>query len=342
MIHLFAAVLLAATASAAPKNVILLVADGTGVAHYTAALHFRGAESRIGTMPVIGLATTPCADRYVTDSAAAATALAGGIKTNYEMLGQDPAGNVPVTVLGAAEERGKATGLVTTGYFWDATPGAFAAHAKHRDDPTIPAQMLGKNIEVIAGSGMQKLGKDGLPAFDALVKDSGYTAITEPAELEAAKGPRLLAVFQGQDRDMDVPDAPLPLLARWAIDRLDDDPDGFFLMIEHEGTDSASHQNFNADVRRALISFDEAVGVALDFARRRGDTLVVVTGDHETGGLRISDTKTGRFRMEWSTGDHTAAAVPVFAYGPGSAAFAGVQDNTDIGKKLKAAVLGTP
>ncbi|HEV7243272.1 MAG TPA: alkaline phosphatase [Thermoanaerobaculia bacterium] len=338
MIHLIAAVLLAATTQPAPKNVILLIADGTGPAHMTVAKQARGPEFRIGTMPVIGLVTTPCADRNVTDSAAAATALASGVKTNYETVGQDPAGNPLTTVLDAAEKNGKATGLVTTGYFWDATPAAFAAHAKHRDDPTIPAQMLGKQIEVIAGSGMQRLGKDPLPSFDTLVKGSGYTIITAPEQLAAASGPRLLAVFQGQDRDMDVPDAPLPLLARWAIDRLDDDPDGFFLMIEHEGTDSSSHQNHVPDLRRALISFDEAVGVALDFAKQHGDTLVVVTGDHETGGMRVSEFKTGRFRVEWSTGDHTGTAIPVFAYGPGAAAFAGFQDNTDVGKKLIAAV----
>lgn len=341
MIPILAAVLLAATPPPVPKNVILLIADGTGPAHMTVARQARGAEFRIGTMPVIGLMTTSCADRNITDSAAAATALAGGVKTNYEMVGQDPAGNPLTTVLDAAEKRGKATGLVTTGYFWDATPAGFAAHAKHRDDPGIPAQMLAKQIEVIAGTGMQKLGKDPLPTFEALVKNSGYTAITSPAQLASANGPRLLAVFPGQDRDMDVPDAPLPLLARWAIDRLDDDPDGFFLMIEHEGTDSSSHQNHAIDLRRALISFDEAVGVALDFAKQHGDTLVVVTGDHETGGMRISEFKTGRFRIEWSTGDHTGTAIPIFAYGPGAAAFAGFQDNTDVGKKLIAAVLGT-
>lgn len=340
MVHFIAAILLAATVQPAPKNVILLVADGTGVAHMTFARQARAEQFRIGTMPVTGLATTQSADRNVTDSAAAATALATGFKTNYEMLGQDPAGNSLPTALEAAEKRGKATGLVTTSYFWDATPAAFAAHAGHRDDPTIPAQMLGKGIEVIAGSGMQRLGKEPLPSFETLVTDSGYTAITAREQLEAAKGPRLLAVFPGQDRDMDVPDAPLPLLARWAIDRLDDDPDGFFLMIEHEGTDSASHQNHAVDLRRALISFDEAVGVALDFAKQRGDTLVVVTGDHETGGMRVSELKSGRFRVEWSTGDHTGTAVPVFAFGPGSAAFAGFQDNTDVGKKLIAAVSG--
>jgi alkaline phosphatase len=293
-------------------------------------------------MPVIGLVTTHCANRNVTDSAAAATALASGFKTNYEVLGQDPAGNVPLTIVDHAEKRGKATGLVTTADFWDATPAAFAAHAKHRRDAGIAEQMLRKDIEVVAGTGLQSFGKDDLPPFDAFVKDSGYTAITSRAQLDAATGSRLLAVFPGQPRDLDVPDAPLPLLAAWAIDRLDDDPDGFFLLIEHEGTDSSSHQNNSLDMRRAIVSFDEAVGVALDFARKRGDTLVVVTTDHETGGLRVTETKAGRFHIEWSTSEHTATVVPIFAYGPGAAAFGVLQDNTDIGKKLIAAVLGTP
>jgi alkaline phosphatase len=340
MIHLIAAILLAATAQPAPKNIILLIADGTGPAHYTVAKQARGADFRIGAMPVIGLVTTPCADRNVTDSAAAATALASGVKTNYEMLGQDPAGNPLMTVLDHAEKRGKATGLVTTADFWDGTPAAFAAHANNRHDAGVAEQMLRKEIEVIAGTGMQKFGKNELPPFDAFVKDSGYTAITTRAELDAAKGSRLLAVFPGQDRDLDVPEAPLPVLARWAIDRLADDPEGFFLMIEHEGTDSSSHQNNVADTRKALISFDEAVGVALDFASKRKDTLVLVTGDHETGGMRITELKSGRFRFEWSTAEHTATMIPIFAYGPGAEAFGVIQDNTDVGKKLIAAVGG--
>jgi len=143
-------------------------------------------------------------------------------------------------------------------------------------------------------------------------------------------------VFQGEERDLDVPAAPLPLLAQFAIDHLAGDPDGFFLLIEEEGTDSSSHQNNIPDVRKALESFDKAVGVALDFAAKRGDTLVIAMSDHETGGLRITDTRTGKFRMEWSSTDHTGTVVPLFAFGPGSAAFAGFQDNTDVGKKLLA------
>lgn len=334
MILSIAALVLAATTPAAPpKNIILLIADGTGPAHMTVARSVRGDQFRTGTMPVMGLMTTHAADRAVTDSAAGATALATGMKSNYEALSIDPATGAPLmTILEHAEKLGKATGLVTTGAFWDATPAAFAAHAKHRHDPGVDEQMLSRDIEVIAGAGIETFKTD-------LAARHGYTLIRTRAELDAARGAKLLAVFPAQIRDMDFPDAPLAVLAAWAIDKLDDDRDGFFLMIEHEGTDSASHQNAVADVRKSLGSFDEAVGVALDFAAKRKDTLVVATSDHETGGLRLAETKLGRMRLAWSDVDHTGTAVHVFAYGPGAAAFAGFQDNTDVGKKLLGALL---
>ncbi|HYC88042.1 MAG TPA: alkaline phosphatase [Thermoanaerobaculia bacterium] len=340
MINVLAAMLLAAAAAQPPKNVILLIADGAGTGHFTVARNLRGENFRIGTMPVTGLHTTQCADRAVTDSAAAATALATGFKTNYEMVSVDPKTLAPYpTVLEQAEKRGKATGLVTTANFWDATPAAFAAHAKHRRDKGVDLQMLRSGAEVLAGTGEEDFSRELSPEAAQVAKENGYTVVNTRAQLDTAKGAKLLAYFPYQERNLDVPEAPLPVLAKWALDRLDDDPDGFFLMIEHEGTDSSSHQNHHVDLRKALTSFDEAVGVALDFAMKRGDTLVLVTSDHETGGLRVSETKTtSRWRIEWSTGDHTATAVPIFAYGPGAGAFAGFQDNTDVGKKLLAAV----
>ena len=340
MIPILAALVLAATPAATPKNVILLIADGTGPAHMTVAANVRGAEFRIGKMPVVGLMSTWCADRAVTDSAAGATALATGAKAKYEALSIDPTTGAPLTtVLETAEKRGKATGLVTTGSFWDATPAAFAAHVKHRrESMNIIRQMLASGVDLIAGGGAEKFGKEDFPPLADLAKQTKYTAITTRAQLDASKGGSLLAVFPKHERDLDAAEASLPVLAAWALDHLDDDPDGFFLMIEHEGTDTTSHQNIGPDLRLALASFDEAVGVALDFARKRGDTLVVVTADHETGGLRISQTEAKRFRMEWSTTDHTGTVVHVFAYGPGAPAFAGFQDNTDVGKKLRAAV----
>jgi alkaline phosphatase len=343
MINLIAAILLAATAGPAPKNVILLIADGAGLGHFTYAKSIRAENFRTGTMPVIGLFTTNCADRTVTDSAAAATAFATGQKTNYEMLSVDPKTLAPMeTVLEAAEKRGKATGLVTTSNFFDATPAAFAAHAKHRHDEGVDLQMLRSGADVIAGTQLEDFTNEPSPELAKAAAENGYTIVNTRQKLDAApQNTKLLAIFQWQERNLDVPEAPLPVLARWAIDHLDDDPDGFFLLIEHEGSDSCSHQNNGADLRKALASFDEAVGVALDFASKRTDTLVIVTGDHETGGLRVSETKQlSKLRVEWSTTEHTATMLPLFAYGPGSAVFGGVQDNTDVGKKLRTAVAG--
>ena len=319
----------------APKNVILFISDGAGPAHYTALKNNRP-EAVIPKMPVMGMATTRCATRAVTDSAAAASALATGFKVTYEAVSVDKDSKPLTTVLEVAETSGKATGLVTTAYFYDATPAAFAAHAKHRDEyAEIISQMIRSGAEVIAGTGLKPLGQDELSSLPAAATQQGYTVVTSKAELDAAaKAPRVLAVFPKQTRDLDFPDAPLPLLTRWAIDRLKGNAKGFFLMVEHEGTDSSSHHNNIPDMTNSLYSFDAAVAVALEFAAANGDTLVVVTSDHETGGLRVSETKAARFRLEWSATDHTGVAVPVFASGPRAGEFAGFYDNTDIGKRL--------
>ncbi|HEY0373122.1 MAG TPA: alkaline phosphatase [Thermoanaerobaculia bacterium] len=340
-----AAVLLAATAPAAPKNIILLIADGSGLGHFTLARNLRGEAYNIGRMPVIGVFTTQCADRAVTDSAAAATTFATGAKTNYEMLSVDPKTLAPLeTVLEIAEKQGKKTGLVTTAAFFDATPAAFAAHAKHRHDKGVDLQMLRSGTDVIVGTLLDDPGEEQSPELVAVAKENGYTVVDTRQELDAAPhGKKVLAIFPWQERNLDQPDAPLPVLAKWAIDHLDGDPDGFFLMIEQEGTDSSSHQNQIPDLRKALVSFDEAVGVALDYAAKHGDTLVIATADHETGGLRVTETAMLRkLRVEWSTTEHTGTMLPLFAYGPGSIFFGGIQDNTDVGKKLKAAVLAKP
>ena len=321
----------AAFASEHPKNVILLIADGAGTAHFTVTSFWRGADFQIGRMTLAGMATTYCADRAVTDSAAAASALATGEKAVYEAVSVGPDGKPRKTVLEEAEAHGKATGLVTTAYFYDATPSAFASHVTHRGQyEEIIRQMLHSGAEVIVGARTPTT-----PALDDMLKDGGFTLVNSREDLDASKAPHVLALFTEQPRDADFPEASLAVLARSAIERLRSDPDGFFLMVEHEGTDSGSHQNDTDTVRSSAKSFDAAVGVALDFAAADGNTLVVVTGDHETGGMRLSETASHKLRLEWSTTDHTASAVPVFAFGRGVDAFSGrFMDNTDIGKTL--------
>lgn len=340
-------VTLSASAADVPKNIILLIGDGMGPVHFSVARRERAGAFRIGTMPVIGMSATQSLDRAVTDSAAAASAMATGEKTIDGGLSVAVAENGTVTnhetVLERAEKRGKATGLVTTTGFYDATPAAFAAHQPKRGDyALIVPQMLRSGADLILGAGASSFGTERLRPLSEFVAGTGFTVVSNRAELEATKAPQVLGVFTSQPRDVDNPEVPLPFLARWAIERLRNDPDGFFLMIEHEGTDSSSHQNNTADLLASLKSFDEAVGVALDFAQSRNDTLVIVTGDHETGAFRISESRIGRWRYEFTTVDHTGVAVPIFAYGPGSAAFGKFMENSDLGKLLLSAVSAAP
>ncbi|HVS32711.1 MAG TPA: alkaline phosphatase [Thermoanaerobaculia bacterium] len=320
----------------APENIILFIGDGIGPAHFTATRIVRDKDFQIGRMPVVGLVTTRSASSAVTDSAAAATALATGVKTTNEFVGMDPAGKSHQTVLEAAELAGKSTGMVTTSEFWDATLGAFGAHAKDRHDfwLEIAQQMLATGTEFVIGGGGEPFGKGKVPTLESVAGAAKFTLVRSLAALQTSSAPHILAVFPTQPRHLDFPEAPLPVLTKWAIDRLEGAPDGFFLLIEHEGTDSASHQNNWPDVRASLISLDQSVGIALDFAMSRSDTLVLVTGDHETGALRISETRLGRPRLEWATTVHTGVAVPIFGYGPGSSQFGGLMDNTEVGKRL--------
>ena len=336
-VSLLAAMSFAVSLAAAPKpkNVILFIGDGMGAAHFTAARFIRGENFKIGTMPVIGLSATSSADRAVTDSAAAATALATGVKTNYTMVGVAPDGTPRRTVLEAAEANSRATGLVTTSQLYDASPAAFAAHSTSRyRHPEIIRQMLASGAELIAGGGAERFGRDDVPPLAESAATNGYDLETTLEGMRTSAAAKVLAVFPDEPRERDFRDARLPDLTRVAIERLSSDADGFFLMVEHEGTDTGSHTNDGAVVRDSLTSLDEAVGAALDFAARDGNTLVVVTGDHETGGLRISEFSSHKFRMEWSTTDHTAAAVPVFAFGPGAEAFGGFHENSEIGGML--------
>src|SRR5690606_5415362 len=148
---------IASAGEPAPRGIVLVVGDGMGSAHFTLARLLRGADYRIGTMPEVGLVATHAVDTLVTDSAAAATAFATGVKTVKGAIGTDPSGAPVETVLEAAEARGLATGLVTTTVFVDATPAAFAAHAQSRAELGVIAQhMLSRGIEVIAGTGLER------------------------------------------------------------------------------------------------------------------------------------------------------------------------------------------
>ena len=262
--------------------------------------------------------------------------------TELDLTGLDVVGDPHPTLLELAKREGKATGLVTTTAFWDATPAAFAVHTARREDVVaVIDQMLGSGVDLLVGDGAEQFGVGRLPALSDVAARYGWSLVTEPLALASAPSERVLAVFPSQPNDKDVPGARLAELARWALERLAKEPEGFFLVVEHEGTDRASHENAAADLMANLRSFDEAVGVVAGFARERGDTLVLVVGDHETGGLRVVEDTTGRLVLEFGTRMHTGSLVPLFAEGPGAERFVGLYDNTEIFRKVRALTIRT-
>ncbi|MGH7600634.1 MAG: alkaline phosphatase [bacterium] len=334
------------------RNVILFIGDGMGLGQLTAArTNLLGPDGRfhIEQMPVTGLAATHSADDLITDSAAAGTALSCGVKTANGSIGVDSSGASHLTILEAARDAGLSTGLITTTSLADATPAVFASHVRSRGmKAEIALQMLRARVNVLFGEGeffypktdpRSERKDDENPL--ALAKELGYTIIDNKEDLPNAEANFLLGLFEDLTTDRMKPDmqapASTPSLAELtdkALALLSCNEKGFFLMVEAEGVDHGSHVNRPDYFIEHLKNLDAAVKVAIDFALQDGHTLVLVTADHETGGLNIIDGSPagGQFEVAWATDRHTGQPVPLFAFGPHAMRFTGLKDNTEIPK----------
>jgi alkaline phosphatase len=326
-----------------PRNVILVIGDGMGIGQIsTASALLKGPRGglAIESAPVTGLVSTFAGDRLVTDSAAASTAMATGFKVPKRAISVLPDGRIPVTLFEAARRSGMTTGFVTTAGLVDATPAGFTAHERVREAYSeILRDMLASGTEVLVGgdwsasSAARKNSEfvDLIARIDSLGAEAGYTVVRDPSELRTATVP-VLAVFPPRGKGGDAHGPRLTELAVFAVERLKAVGNGFLLLIESEVTDGMGHDNQIAGLVDGVRELDDAVAAILAWAAPRGDTLVLVTADHDTGGLGIVG---GRYNGEdaevrWATDNHTAQWVPLFAFGPGSECFSGVIDNTDI------------
>lgn len=360
------------------KNVILLIGDGMGLAQRQAA-RLVGGESRealvMDTLPYAGLVSTGCADpeAAVTDSAAAATALATGVKTINGAVSVDPLGRSLPTVLERARAAGKSTGLVTTCQVTDATPAAFAAHVVSRGDQAeIARQYIEETgVDVILGGGEDwwrpaatrgscPAGATAVPVAGP-VRDSaerhgnlvararglGYGYVRSADELRRCRAPKLLGLFDRQELFRQAEEGPqaayepavsLEEMTRRAIEILSRNPDGFFLMVEEAAIDRMGHYHNAPLAIRGVLELDRAVAVAVAFAALNPETLVIVTADHECGGLTVdsgddpSPIAGSPFAsaIRWSAEGHTAVGVPLTASGPGADRLAGQYENTHV------------
>jgi alkaline phosphatase len=333
-----------AAAQAPPTRVILFVADGAGAGHWGLAASVMD-HLAVADFPVAGLVDTRGADHVVTESAAGATALATGVRTFYGGLSVGPDSLPRETVLEAARARGLATGIVTTTSWLDATPAAFVAHSPSRRAwaRVLEGYLAVRPTVILAGGGRalaRRLPRDSMPAGDRFRQ--AYTVVTT-AEALSAVGLDTVTALLGLLADGDLPLAPdrspsLARLAETALRVLDRNPDGFFLLVENEETDTQAHGNAPLSVLAAeMRAFDEAVGAGLRYQARHPETLIVVVADHETGGLSLTHERDS-LRLSYHTKDHSAELVPLFARGPGAERFGGLLTNAEVGQRLKAAV----
>ncbi len=331
-----------------PKNIILMIGDGMGLAQISAGKTYKG-QLNLEKMKVVGLLTTYSCDEYVTDSAAGATAMSTGYKTKNVAIGIDCNGEKRETVLEYANKIGKSTGIVVVCAITHATPAAFVAHVPDRNMQIEIAEQIAKeaNADLYLGTGWgwflpkSKGGRrnDTLDLIEVM-KKRGYLYISKPEEfynLDIKNVNKLLGLF-AENHPPYAPDRKPTLaeMTKKAIEFLSRDKDGFFLMVEGSQIDWAGHDNNSDQILKEMADFDDAIGVALDFAQKDGNTLVIVTADHETGGYALVNGSISERKVEgkFITKSHTGIMVPVFAFGPGAEAFAGFGDNTLIGKKI--------
>ena len=321
-----------------PKNIILIVGDGTGLSQVSAAQFFKEGSSNYDRFPVVGLIKTSSSSDLITDSAASATAFACGIKTYNGAIGVTP-DSIPVpNLIEIFSNKGFNTGIVVTSTITHATPACFYAHVDNRNNHNQIASFLPiSEVDFFAGAGLQYFKK---PYNDINLlqrfKDNGFTIdTTSLKEYSNVQKIGFLLAKESMPTMLEGRGNYLQEASILAVKRLKNE-NGFFLMVEGSQVDWGGHDNDAPYLIAELIDLDDTIGILLDFAQKDGETLVIVTADHETGGFTLA-AKNDDYNTivpTFSTKNHSATMVPVFAFGPGAESFGGIYENTEIFHKI--------
>ncbi|MCH2083443.1 MAG: alkaline phosphatase [Saprospiraceae bacterium] len=329
------------------KNIILMIGDGMGLAQITAAMYTNKNRIALEQFPYIGFHKQHSYNDLITDSAAGATAFACGVKTYNNAIGVSPDTVAVESILEEAKLQGKATGVVVTSIIVHATPASFYAHQPLRvfyED--IALDLMDEEVDFVVGGGKAyfnqrkndnrnlyfELTEKGYQTYSFDEKTMNgitinpsqnfiyFTSNYQPPEIESGRNYLPYASLLGAD-----------FLSKHS-------EEGFFLLVEGSQIDWRGHSNEGKRMIKETLDFNNAIKRVLDFASRRDDTLVIVTADHETGGMAIQPgSKMRKIETAFTTNNHTGTLVPVFAFGPSAELFAGIYDNTEIYKKMREA-----
>ncbi|MFN0013502.1 MAG: alkaline phosphatase [Saprospiraceae bacterium] len=326
-----------------PKNIILLIGDGMATTQVSAGIYWKGTGKSVWERFLfLGFHKSHAYDERVTDSAAGATAFACGQKTKNGAIGMVPPDYTPCrSILEELDSRGWATGMVVTCSATHATPASFIAHQDIRAfTEAIAEDYLNTPLDCFVGGGKGYFDDrpDKKNLLDSL-RQRGYSVLTGTSLNRApldGSAPFMLFTADREPESALVGRNYLPTTTTKVCDYLKKRSDkGFFLMVEGSQIDWALHANDPDWLKSELLDFDATVAAALRFAQSNGETLVIVTGDHECGGLGLIPDGSGRrFTPAFATRLHSAALVPVYAFGPKADLFSGIYENTEIHTKM--------
>lgn len=331
-----------------PKNIILMIGDGMGLAQISLAMYNNNHRLNLEDFPVIGFHKPYSNSDLITDSGAGATAFSCGVKTYNHAIGMKIDSTACYSILEEAEANGLATGLIATATIVHATPASFIAHQKLRVFyEAIASDFLNTEIDLFIGGGLKYFNnrkKDNRNLYRELQQKGYYVSDFINGSLRTVRPnpEKNFAFFTGNSHPLPATAGRtyLPYASAMATNFLKMRSDkGFFLMIEGSQIDMAGHGNDSRWVVQETLDFDKAVGEVLKFAKREGNTLVIVTADHETGGLSLSpNRRETKIKPAFNTNGHSGVLVPVFAFGPSAKLFAGIYENTAIYHKMRRAI----
>ena len=322
------------------RNVIFMIGDGMGLEQLSTAWVVNNRHLNItDNISKIGLQWSYSANKLVTDSAAAGTALATGNKTKNGKIGVSVDNEPMETLTEYAKSKGKKTGTSVVCRICDATPAVFSTHYHDRDSlHRIIAQFVDSNLDFLSGGGLKwwENRPDGRD-LTAEVEAKGYTFVKDIESLKAVESGPVIALTAYKelppalDRGTDHQDA-----VRKALELLDNKK-GFFLMVEGSCIDDWCHANKVGYAVEEILDFDRTVGVVLEWAAKDGETLVIVTADHSTGGMTLlgGNVKKQKVAVNFANDGHNGIALPVYAWGPGAEKFVGIYENAELSRKIR-------
>lgn len=327
-----------------PKNIILLIGDGMGISQITAGMIANNNKTALEKFPVTGLHKNTAYDNLITDSAAGATAFACGVKTYNGAVGVGPDTMPVMSILEEAENKNMLTGLISTSTIVHATPASFIAHNRQRRNyEEIATDFLKTDIDFFIGGGKKYFDRrsDDRDLIEELIGKGYQISDYFKEDLDKVKISKNMYGYLTSDED------PLPysggrdyllLATQMGLSHLSKAEEGFFLMIEGSQIDWGGHSNLSDYIIAEFLDFDRTIEEVITWAEKDGQTLVIVTADHETGGYSINPGSTKDSLVTAFTSDyHTGTLIPVFAYGPGAELFGGIYDNTAIYHKMREA-----